>query len=370
MSQPSAIPDPKRAAEEAEKAEKERAEVHPLDWQDEWGPLTYKDFSRFVHHMQQIERAAEDPAKQQALCAKHGYRDVTHFGRVRTTFLKYWGEANSHAELRWFIWDQGMLSQAAMESMQIEREDAAREAIAKNPQLLAPEEGVTIEQYAWVCANVAGRNIDMPQLAQLLAQVQMDIPKWERVNKAWVARMGADPTGTITMAFTKGYTGAGAGQYGAAAQAAAQAMSGAPGTAPAGAEPVSLEKYAEIGVAMGAWSKQGKDVNAMLQQHFGMNAGDLSNIGMYWSQRWMADISLLSAYERYQNAAKPKWETPAADADLSIANVFANAAQTSQQAPGANAQVPASLTMKCPTCGASQEKPLDFLCKYCRNKMA
>jgi hypothetical protein len=359
-------PEAKRAAEDAEK---KRREVHPLDWKDDFGPLHYKELSKFVHHMQQIERLENDPQKQHAVCLKLGYRDAVHFRDVQTTFLKYWGDPNGYQELRWFIWDPGLLSQATMDAMQMEREEAAKDALASNPALLAPEEGVSLEQYAWVCANVAGRNVEMPELQQLLARVQMDIPKWERVNKAWATRMGADGTHTITMAFTKAYSGAGAGQFGAAAQAAAQAMSGAPGTAPAGAEPMSLERFAEIGVAMGAWSKQGKDVNAMLHQVFGMTAGDLSNVSMYWNQRWMADVSLLGAYGQYQDQWKKKYESPGPDADLGVGAVFANAAASAAQAPWANAKPEASVILKCGTCGASQERPLDFKCKYCFAKM-
>ncbi len=267
-------------------------------------------------HMQHIERAGEDHEKEHALCLKYGYADIFHFGRVQRTFLKYWGDANGSDELRQFIWKEPEFSQALMGSMQLAQEEEARAALAQNPALLAPEEGVPIETYAAICATVAGRNVEVAELQQILARASMDIPKWQRVNGAWAARMGADATHTVTMAFTKAYTAAGAGQFGAAAQAASNAMSGAPGTAVAGAEPMSLERYAEIGVAMDAWARQGRDVHAMMNQVFQINAGDLSNVGMYWHQRWTADVTLLGRYGALQDAARKKYEEPDPDADL------------------------------------------------------
>jgi hypothetical protein len=295
--------------------EKRRAAVHPLDWPDDFGPVKYTDLARFVMHMQAIDRA-KDPAEEQALCTKYGYADPPHFRRVQTTFLKYWGQANDSHEVGDFIWKEPEFSQAIMDSMQLSREADAEAALKQNPQLLAPEEGVTLEQYASVCANVAGRNVEMPELQQILARVAMDIPKWERVNKAWALRMSADTTHTVTMAFTKAYTAAGAGQFGAAAQAASNAMSAAPGTAVAGAEPMSMEKYVEIAAQMEAWGRQGKDVHAMLGQVYQMNAGDLSNVGMYWSQRWSADVRLLGRYSTLMDEAKKRFADPDPDADL------------------------------------------------------
>ena len=83
-----------------------------------------------------------------------------------------------------------------------------------------------------------------------------------------------------------------------------------------GRHEVALERFAEIGVAMEAWTRQGKDVHAMMQQVFQVNAGDLSNVGMYWHQRWTADVTLLGRYGDLQTAARKKYEEPDPDADL------------------------------------------------------
>lgn len=53
----------------------------------------------------------------------------------------------------------------------------------------------------------------------------------------------------------------------------------------------------------------------------------------------------------------------------SVSSVFANATSTAKLAPWANIKVDPSTIMSCWTCGAPQEKPLDFKCKYCRNQM-
>ena len=310
-------PEAKRAFE---RQEAEREEVHPLDWVDDFGPLKYTELTKFVLHMQRIERARDDAAEEHALAVAAGYTDASHFRRVRATFRKYWGAPNGSDVLREFGWKEPEFSQAIMGSMQLEREESAEAALAKNPALLAPEEGLSLESYAALCAQIAGRQVAVGELQQLLARVSLDIPKWERVNKAWVARMGNDPTGTVTMAFTKAYTAAGAGQFGAAAQAASIAMGSAPGTAPSGnlpgSEPMSLERYAEIGVAMAAWTRQGNDVHAMMMQVFQINAGDLSNVGMYWHQRFTADVTLLGRYGRLQDELKAKYEEADPDADL------------------------------------------------------
>ena len=159
--------------------------------------------------------------------------------------------------------------------------------------LLDPIEGVALAVYANVQAKQASLPVD--QFQQLLAQHQMDQAKWERVQKGWIDRMSKDTTGAIATEYSKAFMNAGQGQYGGAGQAAAEAM-GQGGMAmqgAAGAEPVSLEKYAEISGAMAAWSKQGKDISAGLHNSFQMTAQDFSNIGMFWSTKMMQDYTLM-----------------------------------------------------------------------------
>jgi hypothetical protein len=301
------------ARQQREEQDHAREEVHPLDWSDDFGPLKYTHFNEFVGHMQQIERASGDPAKEHDLCTRFGYADVSHFRRVRATFLKYWGKPDGHVELRYFAWKEPEFSQALMTSMNVGNERAVDAELARNPKLAAPEEGLTMEQYGAVCAQIAGRNVEIQELQQILGAVGLDVPKWERVNKAWVARMTNDPSNTLNMLFTRVFTAAAERQ--AATRIAPPTSGGTPGPGP-GAEPMSLARYAEIGVVMGIWAKEGKDVNAMLPQTFQIDAGDLAKVGLYWHDRFTKDVRLLGEHTRLVHEYEKKYAQPDPDADL------------------------------------------------------
>ncbi len=53
----------------------------------------------------------------------------------------------------------------------------------------------------------------------------------------------------------------------------------------------------------------------------------------------------------------------------SVSSVFANAQSTAKMTPWANVKIDPATVMTCITCGAPQERPLDFKCRYCRNAM-
>jgi hypothetical protein len=162
-----------------------------------------------------------------------------------------------------------------------------------NPQIMAPIEGVTMEQYAELNAKAA-TGMQQQQFLGLLAQAGMDYPKWERVSAGWLGRMSQDTTGTLATIYGKAFSGAGAGKYGTAGAAAAQVGYG--GGAAAGPEPIPFEKLCEIQGAMSAWGKNGQDVNAGLQQSFQMSALDWSNVSTWWMTKMIADTSLLARY--------------------------------------------------------------------------
>jgi hypothetical protein len=348
------------ARTQAQERDLAREEVHPLDWQDDFGPLKYTQLADFVAHMQAIERAGEDPAREHELCIQFGYQDISHFRRVRATFLKYWGDPNDHHELRYFAWKEPEFSQALMVSMQAQGARDAEAALARDPALAAPEEGLSLERYGWVCAQVAGRQVAMPELQRILAAVGLDVPTWERVNKAWAARMSRDASGTLTTLFTKAF------------------QAGSAGGQPGGGEPMSLARYAEIAAVTGAWAEEGKNVDAMLHQTYRITSGDLATAGIYWQQRFLTDVRLLGEYDRLMEEHRSKHARHDPDADLvfggpgrggQAAAVFANAAATSQQAPWANEARDVAVVLSCPVCGARQEKALDFRCRYCHAPM-
>jgi hypothetical protein len=68
--------------------------------------------------------------------------------------------------------------------------------------------------------------------------------------------------------------------------------------------------------------------------------------------------------DRYESAVSPSQAAP------TVGSIFANAAATAGKAPWQSVKVPASAVLVCVTCGAPQQKPLDFKCPYCGNPIA
>ncbi len=78
-------------------------------------------------------------------------------------------------------------------------------------------------------------------------------------------------------------------------------------------------------------------------------------------------VCTLSAFEtgRYEAAVMP----PAASSP-SVGSIFANASATAGKAPWAMVKVEPNSVLVCMHCGAPQQRPLDFVCKYCRKSLA
>jgi hypothetical protein len=250
---------------------------------EDWGPLRPEQLEDDWMHDILLSWVKDDPAKYESIVKQLGYRDATHRAVVHNTFMRRYEQYMTTAE------GQAVVSRAGMRAMN--EKMRLEVAAAGSSGLLDPIEGVSLQVYAQVQAKQA--SLQPAAFQQLLAQHQMDQPKWERVQKGWIDKMSKDTTGAIATEYSKAFMGQ--GQYGAAGAAAAQAMGdGVNTSAPAAsAEPVSFERYAEISGAMAAWSKQGKDISAGLDKHFKMSAMDFSNISMYWSQKMMTDFSLI-----------------------------------------------------------------------------
>jgi hypothetical protein len=249
---------------------------------EDWGPLRPEQLEENYVHDCLLNWVKEDPAKYESILKQLGYRDATHRAIVHRTFERRYEQYLISAE------GQALISKAGMRAMNEKMKYEVAAAGASG--LLDPIEGVSLQVYAQVQAKQA--SMEQAAFQQLLAQHQMDQPKWERVQKGWIDKMSKDTTGAIATEYSKAFMGQ--GQYGAAGAAAAEAMgSGVATSAPnPAAEPVSFEKYCEISGAMAAWSKQGKDISAGLDKHFKMSAMDFSNISMYWSQKMMQDMSM------------------------------------------------------------------------------
>jgi hypothetical protein len=61
---------------------------------------------------------------------------------------------------------------------------------------------------------------------------------------------------------------------------------------------------------------------------------------------------------------------PKAVVAASVGGIFANAQATAKKVPWANLKFDPANVLSCPTCGAPQERALDFTCRYCRSPMA
>jgi len=277
-----AAPEPEPEVEEEEDGEA-----------DDWGGWDPNDHHTYWLRLKAIEKAGNQGGDEacDAKCREYGLRDYSHMQRVRDTFHKYFGDNHD-------------FSQAAVQAaMQAQRDDMGA-AASQNQEIFAPVEGVTLELYATTQAKAATIGGDMGKWSQILQQAGFDQAKWERVSGEWTRRMSGQASGDMnaTMAllteYSKYFGQAGQGQYGAtaAANAGGAGVYSEVGGGAVGAEPCTLERYAEIGGAQSAWAQQGRDVNAMLAQQFGMNALDWSNISQYWSAKFMADYRIAGRY--------------------------------------------------------------------------
>lgn len=291
----------------------------PQQWQDEWGPLSQGQLDEFFFHMFEIEDNQPDPAKQKQLLQQFGYRHREQYEWVKLSFLKYYGSSGGSSTLDVYSWSSSDVQSRMMAARMKQTQNKQNAFAAQNSELLTPVEGVTVEQYASIAARQA-TGLSMPDFQAMLAQNGMDQAKWDRVSAEWVRRMSMDTTATIATIYGKAFSGSGAGTYGAAGAAGAAAMnatsaSGHMHTA-GGGEPVSFEKYCEIGGAQQAWSASGKDVNAMLKQVFNISALDWSNMSTYWMTKMMADINMMTRMTELQNYYAQHYASAKADQDL------------------------------------------------------
>ncbi len=81
-----------------------------------------------------------------------------------------------------------------------------------------------------------------------------------------------------------------------------------------------------------------------------------------------AQLRTMAQRESERYAREVGAEAPSTVAS-SVSSVFANAVSTAKLTPWANVTIDPATVLTCVTCGAPQEKPLDFKCRYCRNMM-
>jgi hypothetical protein len=291
-------------------------EVAPQAWRDDWGPLGGKSpeaLATFLYHETQFNMAQQGDADEgERVLLGFGYKSVGQFFRARITVLKHFGTPHG-ATLDEFVFDSQEVMSASMKAAQMGHQQTMKATAAKNPELLAPVDGVSVELYAQIAARIASGGLNQQQMMQLLAQHNLDYPTWDKAQKVWCDRMSKDTTATIATIYGQAFQQSGQGQFGAAGQASA--ATGYDGTAAGGKEPIPFEKLCEIQGAMTAWSNSGQDVNALLKKQFNMNAMDWSNASTWWMSQMTANVSMFDQYNskceayaaRYQSAApKPR----------------------------------------------------------------
>jgi hypothetical protein len=259
---------------------------------DQWGPLRPDQAEEFFYHAFMLDESRDEPDRFRSLLQRFGYASNEQFEHVRITF-------NRNVN----VVDQGFL-QMQMVARQRASKDLLAEK-AKGSPLLAPIEGVTLEQYAALSAQAAA-GISQQEFHQRLAQAGMDQAKFDRVAKGWTDRMSRDTDFVVVNAYTAAFNSAGAGQYGAMGQAGAGGAPAAPKLDPAS---VSFDTFCEIMGAQSAWSATGRDVNAMLKQVFNMTALDWSNVSAYWTPKMMTDMNLGMRMSDLMMRAQQKYMT-------------------------------------------------------------
>lgn len=264
-----------------------------------WGS---KDASveEFESRFEELSEAEEEGgAAYKAALDKFGFLDEEHYEWIR--------ERVQDSEAFQKKMQQSMMDDA-MANVHAMRQEAA----AADPGLLEPFEGLTVSQWAQAAVAIVNAGTDEGAVAKALAANSMDRAKWDRINAEFQSRMQRDTMGVIATEYGKAFSGAQgiSGGYG---------LGKADGSADQlGEEPVSFDKYGEIAGAQAAWAEQGMDVNAKLQEVFGITAMDISKYGSYWSTRFTSDVSLVIKHGEDIEKYRQKYMGQGFDDDLDI----------------------------------------------------
>lgn len=160
-----------------------------------------------------------------------------------------------------------------------------------NP-ILDPVEGITLDQWAGVNAQVASGTTT----EDAIKTIGVDMPKWDRVNNEWLTRMKNDTTFTISQKYAAAFNTTATGNLGSGSQISADSY--------------PFEKYIEVMVAQDVLGKQGRDAQDILKD-FGLTVSDYSNISSYWSGKMMTDFSLAMKMSQLDAEYRKKYESMA-----------------------------------------------------------
>jgi hypothetical protein len=138
---------------------------------------------------------------------------------------------------------------------------------------LEPFEGISLEQWASGNAKLASGG----KTEDVIKDLGVDAPKWDRVNNEWLTRMKNDTTFTISTKYAAAFNSSATGNLGSGSAVNADSF--------------PFEKYIECMVAQDVLGKQGRDAQDVLKD-FGLTVADYSNISSYWSGKMMSDYTL------------------------------------------------------------------------------
>src|SRR5690606_16128766 len=120
-------------------------------WADEWGPTgsgpTDEALVSFLMHEQVFSMEMQsDAASAEQKLVGFGYRDAGHFYKVRATMLKHFADFHGPLLDDCVFQSQRVMS-ASMKASQMAHRANMQSAMQADPALIAPVEGVTMEQY-------------------------------------------------------------------------------------------------------------------------------------------------------------------------------------------------------------------------------
>lgn len=251
---------------------------------------------------QEIDQTEPDGNGRTLVAQKHGFRDLSHWETVAQYFQSKWSHKTVDDDGEPTVTVRDEFTNALLSAGQAQWQASQSAAAAADPTLLAPVEGVSVDQWAQAAAAMAnmGNGATQADCDAKLVALGLDRATYDKANAGWQAKMQGDTSFVI------------ATKYG-------EAFSGAQGMTADSAEPCTFEYLCELMAAMDAWSEQGIDVNAQLQATFGINAAKYSMYSSYWSPKMSTDVAMARRHTELTASYKQKYSTAvAADDDLSL----------------------------------------------------
>lgn len=303
------VPTPSEPEEEEEDyAQREWREVQQYIAQFEANPddmcgLSWQDGVGYWQVANEIDQSEAQNIPRLQAAQQRGFRDLDHWERVQHYIMCKWQRLQKNEDGELEVQLDIEFQNAMLQGAQSQIAGMQAAALAADPTLLEPVNGVTVEQWAGASAALAalGTTGTPQQVAEAQARFGLDAASYDAANAGWGAKMQRDTTGVIAAKFGEAFT----------------ASQGLP-TGGAGAEPCSFEKYIEIMTAQEAWAQQGLDIGTMLQQTFGIQIVDYSNYSTYWSPKMSTDMNYINQMEPLRQKYLAKYSGGSMDDDLSL----------------------------------------------------